>query len=203
MTTKEIIKSELQKRKRILEHFISDDEAMGSIDNAAALMVARLKHGGKIIAMGNGGSMSDAIHFVTELTGKYKDVRPPIPALAISDPGYLSCVANDFGYDEVFKRFLQAHATENDVVLCLTTSGKSRNILEVLDLDNDRDYNVVLITGGRNPFNPNAVNPASEMLGVADIEINIPSNQTDNIQEVTIVVLHILVHLIEKGLGYA
>ena len=190
-----LIERELWQAAEVLRKFMSNPVNIKSIQNAADLMVARLKTGGKIIACGNGGSMSDAMHFASELTGRFKNNRPAIPALAISDPGHLSCVANDFGYDEVFSRFLEAHARQGDVLLAISTSGNSKNVLQSVLQTERHSIDTVFLTGSTG-------GDIREVLSPADIEINVPSDQTARIQELHIKIIHILVMLIEKGLGY-
>lgn len=190
---KKIIRQELRQSLDILQKFKENKKNIDSIECAAEIMISCIKSGGKIIACGNGGSMSDAMHFASELTGRYRKDRPPIPAIAISDPGHLSCVANDFGYEQVFSRFIEAHGKEGDVVLFLSTSGTSANINSGIATALNKNIKGILITG-------------IPIIGGewAFPTIVIPHRGTaDRIQEVTIVVIHILVHLIEKGLGYA
>ncbi len=99
---KKIILSSLEESRAALESFTSDDAKIHSISEAAELMIDALEAGGSIYSCGNGGSMSDAMHFAEELTGRYRDDRPGLPATAISDPGHISCVANDYGYENIF-----------------------------------------------------------------------------------------------------
>lgn len=193
------IKQELLQAQGVLNEFINNEENIKSIERAAQIMIDCIKSGGKIIACGNGGSMSDAMHFASELTGRYRKNRPAIPALAISDPGHLSCVANDYGYENVFSRFVEAHGKPGDVLLALSTSGKSKNIQEVMKIFEDRHKrnSVVFITGRP------AVESRFKGYEWLHPTIEIPhSNTADRTQEVTIIVIHILVNLIEKGLGY-
>lgn len=196
----EIIRNELNQAQDVLRLFTNNDDNIASIERAADIMIGCIKSGGKIIACGNGGSMSDAMHFASELTGRYRKNRPAIPAIAISDPGHLSCVANDFGYEWVFSRFIEAHGKPGDVLLALSTSGKSRNVLAAGFTAIDKNMALVVI-GGENPDNDNSGfgSPGETTYGV---HIQIPHSGTaDRTQEVTIIVLHILVNLIEKGVG--
>lgn len=200
MTT--TIKQELLQAQGVLNEFINNEENIKSIERAAEIMIECIKKGGKIIACGNGGSMSDAMHFASELTGRYRKNRPAIPALAISDPGHLSCVANDFGYENVFSRFVEAHGKEGDVALLLTTSGNSDNMRSLFrQCIVEQKMQVIAITG---IIGGQLQRDMEDKSWYGPVRIAIPHSGTaDRIQEVTIVVIHILVHLIEKGLGYA
>lgn len=187
------IKQELLQAQGVLNEFINNEENIKSIERAAQIMIDCIKSGGKIIACGNGGSMSDAMHFASELTGRYRKNRPAIPALAISDPGHLSCVANDFGYGSVFDRYLEAMFRPEDVLLAITTSGTSNNVY-LSTLVARRLGSVIGLTG----------NGGGAVKVNCDVEIRVPhTGYADRIQEIHIKVIHILVNLIEKGLGYA
>ena len=130
---KEQILAELQQAQKVLDSFISDENKIKSIEKVASLMIESIQNGGKIISCGNGGSMADAIHFAEELTGRFRDDRKPISAIAISDPGYLSCVGNDYGYDQIFSRFVEGMGKKGDVLLAISTSGNSENVLRAAE----------------------------------------------------------------------
>ena len=127
--------------KQIADHFSEAFEILQKFNNpsnhsfiktAGETMVTSLKNGGKIISCGNGGSMCDAMHFAEELTGRYKNDRKALPALSISDPSHMSCVGNDYGYDFVFSRYLEALGNSGDVLLAISTSGNSKNVLNAI-----------------------------------------------------------------------
>lgn len=183
-----LIHHELHHSNSVLQKFQKSDEPMKILE-AANIMIACLKAGGKIISCGNGGSFSDAQHFVSELTGRYREDRDPIAAIALSDGGAITCIGNDFGYEDIFARQVRGLGKEGDVLLCLSTSGKSLNVINAAFSAVGRGVKVVYIAGGD-----------VDLLGTV---IRIPHHGTaDRIQEVTIIVIHILVNLIEKGLGY-
>lgn len=192
-----IIISDLFEARNLLSNFTADENNIIAIENAAATIIKSLKSGGKIIACGNGGSMSDAMHFCSELTGRFKENRPPIPAIAISDPGHLSCVGNDFGYKDVFRRFIDAHAKKNDVIFAISTSGNSDNMVTAVAHAVWINVPVVFITGmtGGKICNSNILNTSDQV-------IYVNSDNTARIQEIHIKIIHILVRLIENGLGY-
>jgi len=129
----DIIRSELNEAADTLTRFLSDDANIHAIQRAAVLLADSFKAGGKVLSCGNGGSHCDAMHFAEELTGRYRENRPGYPAIAISDVSHLSCVSNDFGYDHVFSRYVEAVGREGDVLLGLSTSGNSANIIKAIE----------------------------------------------------------------------
>ena len=108
MDVNDIIKRELNEAKELLENIINQPVMINNINRAATIMASAIKNNGKIITCGNGGSHCDAMHFAEELTGQYREKRQPIPAIAISDPSHISCVSNDYGFDHIFSRFIDA-----------------------------------------------------------------------------------------------
>lgn len=190
----ELIHNELSQHYSVLTGFIKNPRNIASIEEAANVMIESIKLGGKIIACGNGGSMADAEHLVAELIGRYRKNRKPIPALVISDPAYLTCTLNDYGSNYVFSRSIMALAKSEDVVVLLTTSGRSGNIVMALKSAVVRGAKVIAITGN---------NGGDLDIPSLSTHINIPHKGTaDRTQEMTILVIHILVMLIERGLGY-
>jgi D-sedoheptulose 7-phosphate isomerase len=201
----EYIEESFARKHRIQQLFLSDAMCIGDVAMAADILVESLKNGGKVIACGNGGSMSDAMHFCSELTGKFIEQRDPISAIAISDPAHLSCVANDFGYDRVFSRYVEAHGKKGDTLLAISTSGNSENIHQAVLMAWREQMNVVLLTGnnGGKTYHMmwnRAQNATLEMPRM--VAVRIPSGYTADVQEVHIQVIHILVDLIEKGVIY-
>jgi len=184
------IEEELNEAKYCLEKFIANSENLDKIGNAGNLMAESINNGGKIISCGNGGSMSDAMHFAEELTGRYKESRKPLAAIAISDPGYLTCVGNDFGYNQIFSRFVEGIGNSNDVLLAISTSGNSANVIEAAKTAHLKGMKVIALTG----------KDGGELGPMADIEIRAPhSKYADRAQEIHIKVIHILIGLIEKN----
>ena len=123
------IKKSFLEAQQVLADFVADEEKLKQVGLAAEILSRVLKNGGKVISCGNGGSMSDAMHFAEELTGRFRGDRPALPAMAISDPTHLTCVANDFGFEYVFSRYVEAHGKAGDVLLAISTSGNSENIV--------------------------------------------------------------------------
>ena len=187
----EIIKRELTEANKVLNDFISDNSNLESFESAAKLLIESFKSGGKVISCGNGGSMADAIHFAEELTGRFRDSRDPIPAIAISDAGYLSCVSNDYGYEEVFSRFVQGVGNGGDVLLGISTSGNSENVLKAFEVAKQKGIKTIALTG----------KDGGKLANLADVEIRVShQGYADRIQEVHIKIIHILILLIERGL---
>ena len=185
----DLIRSELTEAAKTLADFLKDDRHIQSIEDAAKLIADSFKAGGKVLSCGNGGSHCDAMHFAEELTGRYRDNRPAYPAIAISDPSHLSCVSNDFGYDFVFSRYIEALGNKGDVLLGISTSGNSANIIRAVAAARAKGMKVIVFTG----------KDGGKMAGTADVEIRVPHfGYADRIQEIHIKVVHILIQLIEK-----
>jgi D-sedoheptulose 7-phosphate isomerase len=147
MGNKDIILKELTQARDALNDFMNQPDCTVSIENAANLIVDAIHNGGKIISCGNGGSMCDAMHFAEELTGRYRENRKPIPALAISDSSHLSCVSNDFGYDQVFSRYVEALGKKGDVLLAISSSGNSKNVIEAISTAKKNGMKTIVLTG--------------------------------------------------------
>lgn len=186
-----IIFQHLQEAKDLLERFMQDEANVQKIEMASQQMVASIINGGKIISCGNGGSMSDAMHFAEELTGRYRDNRKSLPAIAISDPGFLTCAGNDFGYEQVFSRFVEGMGQPNDTLLAISTSGNSKNIINAAKAARDKGMMVVSLTG----------KDGGELGALSDVEIRVPHfGFADRIQEIHIKVIHCFIALIEDAL---
>ncbi|CDG16870.1 D-sedoheptulose 7-phosphate isomerase [Xenorhabdus doucetiae] len=185
----ELIRSELSEAAETLANFLKNDANIDAIQKAAVLLADSFKAGGKVLSCGNGGSHCDAMHFAEELTGRYRENRPGYPAIAISDPSHLSCVSNDFGYDYVFSRYVEALGQQGDVLLGISTSGNSGNIIKAVEAARAKGMKVITLTG----------KDGGKMAGTADVEIRVPHfGYADRIQEIHIKVIHILIQLVEK-----
>jgi D-sedoheptulose 7-phosphate isomerase len=188
------LRMKFESSKKIIDDFVSDLDSLSLVKQAADEMIERLKGGGKIISCGNGGSMCDAMHFASELTGKFINRRKSIPAIAIADPSYLSCVANDYGIDDMFSRFVSSVGISKDVLLAISTSGYSRNVMNAINIAIAKNMRIVALTGND-----------GGLIGTTSgiIEIRVPfKGPAGPIQEMHIKIIHVLVSLIEKGLGY-
>lgn len=188
-----LIKMDLESAREELDSFLSDSATVASIRKAAEICIEALSAGNKIISCGNGGSLCDATHFAEELTGRYRKNRRPLPALAINDPAYMTCTGNDFAFCDIFSRYVEGVGNEGDVLLAISTSGKSGNILAAAEAAAGKGMKVVALTG------PSSDNPLCSM---ADAAVCAPAAaHSDRIQEIHIKVIHILIHSIENGLG--
>lgn len=184
-----IITDSLASAKAELDAFISDPAAVTSIEAAALLMADSLRQGGKIISCGNGGSLCDATHFAEELTGRFREDRRPLPAMAINDPAYLTCVGNDYSFEDVFSRWVEAFGKPGDVLLAISTSGTSANVLRAAEAARKLGMKVVALTSKKGK-------PLAEL---ADVAIAAPdAPHSDRIQEIHIKVIHILIETIEN-----
>ena len=188
----ENIRNQFIEAREVLDRFISDPQNFLHIEQAGKIIVNAIKSGGKVISCGNGGSMSDAMHFAEELSGRYRKDRPAYAALAISDPGHLSCVANDYGYAFVFSRMVEAIGSEGDVLFAISTSGNSENILKAIEAARKKGMKVIGLTG----------NDGGKMVGLCDVEIRAPRTEyADRAQEIHIKVIHSLIDYIETTLS--
>lgn len=191
MDIRETIIKSLDEARRALEEFMSSPSALDQIEKAAQICVEALRNGNKIISCGNGGSLCDATHFAEELTGRYRDSRCPLPAIAINDPAYMTCVGNDFGFQNVFSRYVEGVGSKGDVLLAISTSGNSQNILDAVAKAQKKGMKVISLTSlGESKLSP-----------LSDVAICTPRTaHSDRIQEIHIKVIHILIQCIEEML---
>ncbi len=189
---KDLICKSLDESRNILDEFIKPDTV--ELINEAATMIAKtLRTGGKVISCGNGGSLCDAAHFAEELTGRFRKDRKPYPAIAINDPAYITCVGNDYSFEEVFSRYVEAVGKSGDVLLAISTSGNSVNVIRAAEAAKALDMNVISLTKV-------GTNKLSEL---SDIILASPSSDfSDRIQEIHIKIINILIHAREANLGY-
>lgn len=188
---KQIIEANLVEASEVLNDFLSSPENIAAVESAAGMLISSLKSGQKIISCGNGGSMTDAMHFAEELSGVFREKRPALAALSISDPSHISCVANDLGFDAVFSRYIEGIGQEGDILLAISTSGNSMNIIKAVEAAREKGMKVVGLTGKTGGL----------LAGMVDAEIRVKGRKhSDRIQEVHIKILHILVLLIEQAI---
>ena len=189
MENAKLILAELEEAAKVLNNFLQNDKNLKAINEAANVMAEAIKAGNKLFSCGNGGSHCDAMHFAEELTGRYRENRKALPAIAISDPSHISCTANDFGYDYIFSRYIEGLGRPGDVMLGISTSGNSKNVLRAAEIARQKKMKIVALTG----------NNGGELSELADVEIRVPHmGYADRIQEIHIKVIHILINLIEK-----
>lgn len=185
------ILDELNESASTLNRFINTPSAIAAIENASKMMVQAFTSGNKIISCGNGGSMCDAMHFAEELSGRYRNERKSLAAIAISDPAFITCAANDYGFEHIFSRFIEGVANAGDVLLAISTSGNSINIINAVKAAKEKQIKVIALTG----------KDGGALAAMADIEIRAPhSIYADRAQEIHIKVIHILIKNIEQEL---
>ena len=187
MTDKvQTVRAALQEARSGLENLLSNEEMLGKVVKAADLMVASMQQGGKVM------SLCDAMHFAEELSGRFRQDRPAYAAMSLADPSHMSCVSNDYGYEDVFSRFVEGIGREGDVLLGITTSGTSKNVVKAAQAAKAKGIKVVALTG----------KPNTPICELADVAIITPAGRfADRVQELHIKVIHILIELIEAGMA--
>ena len=184
------IKYHFEQAKEILDLF-STEQNMQKISDAIEMLSVSLSQGGKVISCGNGGSMCDAMHFAEELSGRFRNDRRGLAALSISDPSHISCVANDYGYEYIFSRYVEAIGKEGDVLLGISTSGNSENVIKAVKTAKEKGIKTIVLTG----------KTGGQLADLADLEIRAPQSEyADRAQEIHIKVIHALIDGIERSL---
>ncbi len=188
---KDIIKNALKGHRELVDQLLADSGLLTTIKESGTLCINSLRHGGKILFCGNGGSAADAQHLAAELSGRYLIERAPLYAEALHvNTSYLTAVANDYDFQKVYQRAVQAKGHKGDVLIALSTSGRSKNILLALEQARSMDLKTISLTGSK----------GGEMRNLSDICIRIPSDLTPRIQEMHILIGHTLCDLIEQSL---
>ena len=188
--SKEAIQKHFDEAAEVLNKF-NNEANMASIEKAIHLMVEALNNGHKIISCGNGGSMCDAMHFAEELSGRFRNDRKALAAVSISDPSHISCVANDYGYEFIFSRYVEAIGNKGDVLLGISTSGNSNNVIRAVEAAKNKGINTIVLTG----------KDGGLLADLASIEIRAPHTDfADRVQEIHIKVIHALIDGIERAL---
>lgn len=186
------IKEALIEAQTALQALITNKEAILAIDSASNAMAQAIQSGHKILSCGNGGSLCDSMHFAEEMTGRFRQDRPGFAAIAIADASHMSCVGNDYGYEEVFARYVSAVGQKGDVLLAITTSGTSKNVLKAVVAAKQKGMVVVGLTG-------KALSPLAQE---ADIAIVTPAGRwADRVQELHIKCIHIMIEQVERLLA--
>jgi len=187
---KDIIQQNLEEAQKVLQIFLTNPLQIQKIESVVDCLVEALQTGKKILSCGNGGSHCDAMHFAEELSGRYRENRPALAAMAISDPSHITCVANDFGYNYIYSRFIEGLGNSGDVLFGISTSGNSENIVEAVIAAQKKGMKVVLLTG----------KDGGKLANFSDVlEIRVDHfGFADRIQEIHIKIIHILIQLIEK-----
>ncbi len=185
------IKNNFIEARQVLDDFISNEYNWVALENAGNIMTEAMNTGHVIFSCGNGGSMCDAMHFAEELSGRFRDDRPSLPAIAISDASHITCVANDYGFDHIFSRFLEGWGKEGDVLLAISTSGNSKNIVNAARVALSKGMKIVALTG----------KTGGELATLAHAELRVPNTAySDRVQEIHIKVIHSLIQYIELNI---
>lgn len=191
MVAHDSVRRSFEEARATLEAFLADAANVAQVERFAAAAAETLKRGGLLMSCGNGGSMCDAMHFAEEFTGRFRKDRAALPAIAFSDPSQLTCIANDFGFDEVFARSVEAYGKEGDLLVAITTSGNSPNILRAIEVAKKKRITTVGLLG----------KGGGKAKALVDVPIVVPLAETsDRIQEVHIKVLHIAIEGVERAL---
>jgi D-sedoheptulose 7-phosphate isomerase len=189
MNAEKLIQDQFVEARQTLDHFIRNEENLRSIATAAEIMATAIMQGKKVLACGNGGSLCDAMHFAEELTGRFRDARRALPAIAMADATHITCTGNDYGFDHIFSRYVEALGQPGDVLFCISTSGNSPNIINAAEVARKKKMPLVCLTGKN----------GGALAALADCEVRIPHHgYSDRIQEMHIKVIHIIILLIEK-----
>lgn len=184
------IKESLLDAKSTLETFIDSDKNIKAMEDAIAIFLETIKSGGRIYSCGNGGSMCDSMHFAEELTGRYRKDRRALAAMSFSDPSHMSCVGNDFGYDQIFAKMIEAFGQKGDSLLAISTSGNSANVINAVNESKARGVKTIGLLG----------KDGGKLKDMVDIPIIVESKLTDRIQEIHIKVIHNFIEGIERDL---
>jgi D-sedoheptulose 7-phosphate isomerase len=185
------VQSSFSEAASVLDAFMRSPDGLASVRRFADAAAATLTGGGLLMSCGNGGSMCDAMHFAEEWTGRFRADRRALSAIAFSDPSQLTCIANDFGYDEVFARQVEALGKKGDLLVAISTSGNSPNVLKAVAVAKQRGVTVVGLLG----------KGGGKLKSEVDIPIVVPlAESSDRIQEVHIKVLHIVIEAVERKL---
>ena len=185
------IKNHFSTHQKIVNSFINNEENFKMINDAVEIIIKSMNLGGKVFSCGNGGSMCDAMHFSQELSGYFNKKRRPLPSICISDPSYITCVSNDTKFDYIYSRYLEANASKNDVLLAISTSGKSVNIINAAKEAKNKNMNVIALTSSNK----------SDLLNHSDVSICVDTTVTERGQELHILIIHSIVSSIEQKLN--
>jgi D-sedoheptulose 7-phosphate isomerase len=184
----ENIKNSFQNAAEMFAQFAADQNIINTTEKVGNIIAECFRKGNKLLIFGNGGSSTDAMHFAEELTGKFQKDRKPLPAISLTDPSHITCVANDYGFEEVFARGVEALGKTGDIAIGISTSGNSENVIRALDKAKELGMVTIALIGL----------DGGKMKGICDYEIIVPGKTTDRIQELHITVLHVIIETIER-----
>ncbi len=186
----EHVRTAFEDARDTLARFLEHRENLEKVSRLAEIMATALQAGHRIYSCGNGGSTCDAMHFAEELTGRYRKDRRALPAQSLSDASHITCTANDYGYDFIFSRAVEAYGRPGDVLLALSTSGNSPNIVKALETARQLGMQTIALLG----------KDGGKCLALADLAIVAPAQTSDRIQEIHIKIIHIAIEAIERQL---
>ena len=184
----DLIKESYTRTYKLLEEFINSDQNIKLTEEIGSKLAEIFKSGGKVIICGNGGSSTDAMHFAEEFTGRFRDDRKALPAIALGDSSHITCVGNDYGFSEIFARGVEAYAKPGDMVIGLSTSGNSANIIRAFEKAQEISCKTVALLGKN----------GGKLAGKCDYEFIIPGKTSDRIQELHMIILHIVIEVVER-----
>ncbi|MDO9182096.1 MAG: D-sedoheptulose 7-phosphate isomerase [Bacteriovorax sp.] len=184
------VEDSLAEAQKVLNSFVTNQTNIENINSAISLMVGSYNNNGRIFSCGNGGSMCDAMHFAEELTGRFRKERAPLPAMAINDASHLTCVSNDYGYNFVFSRYVEAWGNNGDILLAISTSGNSQNIILAVEAAKKKGMKVIGLLG----------KGGGQLKSLVDVALVVDSVISDRIQEIHIKCIHIFIEGIERKL---
>lgn len=187
---KHLIVDSLTAAQTTLEKVLKNEQLLENLSQAIKQFVSTINSGGRILSCGNGGSMCDSMHFAEELTGRYRKDRSPIAAMAMGDASHMSCVANDYGYDYVFSRYVEAWGRNGDCLLAISTSGNSANVIKAVESAQKIGMKTVGLLG----------KDGGQLAKMVDYPLIVESPITDRIQEIHIKLIHIMIEGIEREL---
>lgn len=179
--------------ERLMAQFRADSTAQRALVQAAQRLTESLRTGGKALVCGNGGSMADAMHFAEEWTGRFMADRRPYPVMALSDPTHLTCVGNDYGFEQVFARMVTAFGKPGDLLFVLSTTGRSRNLVLAAEAAKEAGLGVIGFLG----------RGGGAVAALCDVVVMAPGDRSDRIQEIHMCALHALIEVVERELGHA
>lgn len=182
------LKHSFQEATTALNQFQSDSQNLESLNSMAKTIAQCFKSGNKVLACGNGGSACDAIHFAEEFTGRFRNHRKALPVIALTEASHLTCVANDYGWDEVFARGVEAYGKSGDLLVAISTSGNSQNVIRAVETAKRLDMQTLLFLG----------KTGGKLKGTGNLEIVVSSETTERIQEIHMTALHILIECVER-----
>ena len=183
-----VIRDVFTEAKDTLEKFCANEDNFKLLASSIEQLVSTYKEGGKVMSCGNGGSMCDAMHFAEELTGRFRKNRRALAAMAINDPGHITCVANDYGYEHIFSRTVDAFGKKEDTLLAISTSGNSQNVINAVQIAKGRGMKIIGLLG----------KDGGQLKDLVDFPIIVPANIADRIQEMHIKIIHLFIEGIER-----